>query len=599
MIASSSAQLTNFEEFSVDPTIRMEPPVNDPFVAAPALSLTGQLNDFRFSLDEVVAPENRLTDADKILEMMVSSATRDIDRYPKSARAYLNLGIALLNKGRTDEAAEAFEAALRLDGKNYPAAISLARIRVLHAQYDEARAAYENLSREHLASPAILTSLAYVCMQHGKYDEAETLLRRVVRLDEGAAVPRYHLGVVFLKVGKPRDAIAQLRAASRFDVRSPAIHHALGVAYVAQGDFKRAVNALKAALVLAPGMIESVHALAEIYLRSADPNRTIQLLSAYLSKYGSEDMVAREMLAQAYETLQRYGDARSQLLELLDLLKGEDLSSQRQRSLLMNNVGVLFARENMLDRASDWIGRAIKLCPDADAILYNNQARVCLSQRKPAEALQFLSAAKMYFPSNYETDLLFALALHKQGRNDDAIVELRRLLLTGAADCEAYSNLGWILADEKRDMDAALEVLEEGHRRFGGDRMLSNNLAYVRLMRGEVSAARRVLESTPIGGKAVEMATLTATWGLLRIREGAIDEGIALYKEAETIANRDGQTEHGRIVRQKMYLELARAYIRAGNVEAAREEVVRGLKIRDARSCYTEDLESLNASFQP
>jgi Tfp pilus assembly protein PilF len=302
------------------------------------------------------------------------------------------------------------------------------------------------------------------------------------------------------------------------------------------------------------------------------------------------------MLAQAYEDLGRYGDARSQLFELIESLKNRNSSFSRQRALIMNNVGFLYARENAVDQAAQWLSRGIKECPDADLILYNNLAKAYLQQGKALDASQILIRARKHFRPNREAHLLLAVSLHRQRRNDEAVQELEDLIQTGEADAEAYADLGWILVDEKRDVESALRVLQEGHRRFGNDPKLINNLAYGLLVSGSPAPARALLESVPTQTGTLEnRITLKATWGLLRIWEGDISEGVRCYKDAEEMANVDGNGDLARAVRQKMHLELARAYVRAGLLEAAREEIEKGLKVKGGRECYREDMESLQA----
>jgi len=576
----------------------MEPPRGNPFVAAPSISLTQGLNDFQVSLAETEPKENRVINTEKVFEAIVSRAARDVDRYPASARAHFNLGIALLNNRHQEDAVREFEAALKLDKKNYPAAINLARVRVLHEEYEDAKRLYEDLSRQHADNPALLMSLAWIAMRHEEFDKAESLLRRVVGLDERAAVPRYHLAIVFLKKGKTRDAISQLKIAARSDVRSPAIHQALGIAYAVEGDSRRAINSLKAALALAPTMREALHALAILYLRWHEPGSAVQLLTGYTRKEGSEDRAAREMLAQAYEDLGRIGDARTELLDLLESLKGQGAASSRERSLLMNNIGALYASEKANEKASEWIARAIKLCPDADPVLYTNLAKTYLWTDKPEEAWQVLIWGRKYFAPSRESRTLLAVSLHRQGRNEEAVEELADVARTGDADAEVYADLGWILVDGKRDVESAIEVLEEGYQRFRHHPKLVNNLAYTYLLHGEPQRARKLLESLHgISGNLENRVTQTATWGLLRIWEGALEEGISYYDRAEELANKEGDKALTRAVRQKMHLELARAHVRAGDPDAAREEVAKGLKVKGGRECYHEDLESLRASL--
>ena len=88
----------------------------------------------------------------------------------------------------------------------------------------------------------------------------------------------------------------------------------------------------------------------------------------------------------------------------------------------------------------------------------------------------------------------------------------------------------------------------------------------------------------------------TATLGLLLIAEGDFEGGRQKYKYAEQIARSGGNTELADVVRQKMYLELARAYQRCGQPAAARHEISKGLRVR-GRESFRIDLQSLEGKM--
>lgn len=593
MIASSTEQITSLEGFKPDPTVRVDPPGSNPFVPSTSISVTGVPGEFQISVAESAPLEPGLAHAEKLLESMIARASRDAERYPRSARARLNLGIALLNGRRQDEAAAEFRVALSLDPRNYAAALNLARISVLRERYEEAIQLYESLESAEQGGPALLMGLASVAMRYGRLSEAEDLLQRAVRLDEESGFPRYHLGVALLARGKYRQAIAELKVAARSEVRSAAVHHALGMAYAAAGNLRKAVGPLKIALSLSPGMVEAAHALAQLYLASADAEKALEVLSELVRRQGQADVGTCELMARAYEALHKYGDARAQLLSALKLITGEGTAPLRQKSLIMNNVGYMFAQERMIDRASDWISRGLKVCPTADPILYLNLAKLDLQQKRTSSALEVLAHAREVFPGNREAIELTAVCLQRLRRVDEAIEELEGLIRSGNAGAESYALLGFFLIDEKRDVDSGIGVLEVGYGKFGDSWKLANNLAYGHLLKGDSAAARRVLEVTVVSGPIGNRVALTATWGLLRLWEGAKEEGIAFYRQAEKLATESGDTELARAVRQKLHLELARWYVRVGDREEARSEILKGLRVRGGRETYREDLESL------
>jgi serine/threonine protein kinase len=155
---------------------------------------------------------------------------------------------------------------------------------------------------------------------------------------------------------------------------------------------------------------------------------------------------------------------------------------------------------------------------------------------------------------------------------------------------------GSLLTDLKHDFESACRVAEEGLERYPLSPLLMNNLAYSLLMGGQTEKARRVLESVPRGVRTRRLDTptvLAATWGLLYLWEGRVEKGKEQYKAAELLARESRQLELPNTVRQKMHLEIARAYLRQQDISAAKVEISRGLSVRGGRDIYAQDLEAL------
>jgi tetratricopeptide (TPR) repeat protein len=170
--------------------------------------------------------------------------------------------------------------------------------------------------------------------------------------------------------------------------------------------------------------------------------------------------------------------------------------------------------------------------------------------------------------------MLKSASLANLRRNDEAIEILQALVNKESAPVAAYAELGWLLADWSDQYDAALAILRKGFERNQSDEGLLNNLAYVHLMRGEPEFARDVLDR--IKDDRANSITLTATRGLLLLWEGDLTGGEELYKKAETLASQSGQRNMAISVRQKRYLELARAYLRSGQTDKAIKQIQMG-----------------------
>jgi hypothetical protein len=91
---------------------------------------------------------------------------------------------------------------------------------------------------------------------------------------------------------------------------------------------------------------------------------------------------------------------------------------------------------------------------------------------------------------------------------------------------------------------------------------------------------------------------LAATWGLLYLWEGDIERGSEQYELAERLACEVPQSELRNIVRQKMHLELARAYLRRQDIASAEAEISLGLSVRAGRDIYAQSLMALRNELE-
>src|SRR5258705_188536 len=141
-----------------------------------------------------------------------------------------NLGAALQEEGRFDEAIDEFLAALRLD--------------------PDSSKAHRNLG-DTLAS-------------RGRQAEAIEHLRRAVQLDPGDGSARYDLGNVLLEAGLFRDATDQLAVALQLMPDSAEAYNNLGIALASQGEREKAIDRFQQALRLQPGFVDAQQNLARL-----------------------------------------------------------------------------------------------------------------------------------------------------------------------------------------------------------------------------------------------------------------------------------------------------------------------------------------------
>ena len=592
----NSAASTEREQFIISPVrFQLEPPGESPFEAMPATSVTNMEGSFDMTWVEQRS-ELGISKVEGILKEILKRSSQDVKRFPDDADVHANYALALMNCGRIEEATDEFSVALKLSPRHFMSLANLARIRCLQGRFGVAEAIYERLSSDYPKELSPLVNLSYIFLRTERIDRATQTLKRAIEIDSTSIFPRYLIAVSMLMLGKPKEAISHLRYAARSDVRSPAIHQALGVAYLMAGDPKGAVRSFKTALTLAPDMKDAVHALANVLIQTGHLDGVIELLTVYAEKR-SNDIRAREILSEAYFQQKRFPAARLQLTTALSQVIGDGDSEKKQRAKLLNNIGICFDRQGDGDNAMQRFERSIAIHPAFDPIPYHNLARFYLQSRRFTQAMRILDSCKEMFPEDHDTPALQSMILAEQNQADEAIDLLREEIATGHASPASYAVLGWHLTDLKADLDSAESVLREGLTRYPQNAQIINNLAYLLLMSGHAMEARQVLTSQRFverNLKLDESVSLTATWGLLHLWEGDLSTGRQYYERAEKLSQESGQTFMTANVRRKMHMELARAFLRRNEIEAARAEIARGLSIKGGGSVYERDLVALS-----
>jgi tetratricopeptide (TPR) repeat protein len=486
-----------------------------------------------------------------------------------------------------DDAVIELETALEINPADYIAGLTLARIHINRGNIRAAESLFHRLLSDRPDDPNLLLGLARLLIQKNDNSGAEDLLKRAVGANEHLSSARFLLGVVRLRSGNVPGAVNALKIASRTDVRNPALHYTLGVAYAMMEDFPRAERAFRTALSLAPHSTPSLHALCMTLLDQKRPEEVVGAVKQHLDS-NPTDTDARELLWRAYFSLKKYSLARSQIRQVIHDL-GDGISAKR-RSRLVGDLAATFGVEGQWKEAEAGCWKAIEIDARASSTPYENLARIYLSTNRIEAGLDVLRGSKPLFPRGETIRILMSIAYARLDRFQDALAEAEPLLESGYATSDTYAHLGWLYS-WLGDFDKALVVAKAGNERFPRVPGLINNLAYVYLELGRVSEARATLESVR---KHDEFHTeLIATHGLLRLWEGDLDGARALYERAAKKASESGDKELARKVRQKLHLELAKAFVRQADFDAAQQEIRRGLAVRVAVLPYDDHLRRL------
>ncbi|TAL41180.1 MAG: tetratricopeptide repeat protein [Methylovulum sp.] len=191
---------------------------------------------------------------------------------PNDAGTWNNLGVMLLDLGNLDGAEQAFTGALRLNTLPLDVRINLGLVSLRRGQVKQAEqyflAALASVQLAPSQRAQALNNLGMVRATQGRPAEAEQAFKEAVTLEPGYADARQNLGLAYLEKGQMQAGIAELEEAVRYKSTDPTLHHLLGEAYHMQGQQDQAVASLRRALSL-KGDLTEVRKLLDSILHSS------------------------------------------------------------------------------------------------------------------------------------------------------------------------------------------------------------------------------------------------------------------------------------------------------------------------------------------
>ncbi len=184
---------------------------------------------------------------------------RDVlKNHPDVPIAHNNLGIALLDRSRVDEAGAHYREALRLKPDYAQAHYNLGVVLAEGGRLDQAISHYAEALRIKPAHPEAHNNLGVAFSKQGRLEEAGKHYLQALRLKPDYVEAHYNLGLDLDEQGKPEDAIFHLSEALRIDPDYEEAHNNLGYLLARQGKFEEALHHFNEALRIKPDFPEAL-----------------------------------------------------------------------------------------------------------------------------------------------------------------------------------------------------------------------------------------------------------------------------------------------------------------------------------------------------
>jgi tetratricopeptide (TPR) repeat protein len=422
----------------------------------------------RGALGTVYLERGRVDDA-----LAQFSAAAELDR--ALSQAHVLRGLAFERSNRAAEAAEACRAAwqanptdgvsaylvLRSDPST-PQALEALRVAVIR-RLDSPTSSSAGFPVAELLDEASVTApmfapsaygAAFALIRQGKYDEALTSLKAAVAADplvtdRGLQLEEARRGIAALREKNMRLAIVALDAALGRSPESAEVYRILGVAFAAAKQYDRSLSHLQQASRLNPRDDRARIAMADVLVASGKPDAALDVLRQAVRDIPES--------AEAYWQLGRVEQAvgHSDAVKSFERAATKPVVAGLAR--LYAVIGQAYHAQFDLEAAANAYRQRVRIAPnDRDA--HFDLAEVYRAQDKLDEARVEYLAAALIDPANAKTFGMIGQVEAAAGRDEEAVVMLRRAVTLDAGLLEARYALSRALLRLGRTDEAQQEL---------------------------------------------------------------------------------------------------------------------------------------------
>ena len=392
----------------------------------------------------------------KVYQSPLSIWGDTVAKAPHNPYAQSDLGNALDQAGRSDEAIKHYEEAVRLKPDYAIGHTNLAAALRNSGRVSEAIGHYEEAVRLKPDRAEFRTNLGVALQSLGRLPEAIAHCQAAIRLNPDYADAHTNLGVVLAAAGRLPEAVKHHQEAIRLKPDCAAFHNNLGSGMLAMGRPAEAVEHYQAALRIDPASAETYNNLGNAMVALERTSEAIEHFErAVQIKPGSA-----RALYNLGNTLAQVGRLTEAVKRYEDAVRAEPDYAEAH-----NNWGAALLR---LDRVSDAIEQfraAIRSQPESPGAQLN-LVMMLAQTGKLREAIEQGRKAVVLLPQDVTIHRLVAglMASHERAEGGDPMqaVELaeRACQLTGRRDPGCLDTLAAAYASAER-FDEAVATAKE------------------------------------------------------------------------------------------------------------------------------------------
>jgi tetratricopeptide (TPR) repeat protein len=302
--------------------------------------------------------------------------------------------------------------------------------------------------------PEALRNLGKLYLRQDRFAEAASYLKRTISLDRNQPYTWYLLGMSQYFSGQTEEAIVSYETAFAMEPGLPVeAHYNLGVAYHETSRYLDAVREYEEVLRLDPGHVNALNNLGLVYSILGEKDRAVELFNQVL-KIDQKNVKARINLGNVFLSTKDLVEAEKIYRSAISLDES-DISPRL-------NLGVVYYEKGDFNKAREEWQKLLDESPDN---------------------IRVLSVMGSAFLERKEYDL--------------AIEIFRKMVKLHPDNGSLANTLGYLLADQNRELNYAQELIEKAIKVDKLNRATYlDSLAWVHYRKGNFKQAKKLMEKS-------------------------------------------------------------------------------------------------------
>jgi len=439
--------------------------------------------------------------SDSVLKLAIEQYEQIVRLEPDSMDDHLLLGRLYRLNNDLQKAEAEFKTAVKLQPDSEEAVTTLA---YLYNELGDTKRAAETLSAVPKAgrSAKLYSALGYTYEQQKQYKNAIDAYRHAIELDRDNLDAIRGLAENLLNDGQTDAALEQYKVIADANPEDAQTYIRIAEIYRKQGKFDLALENLKKAATMVQDSIEVPYNIASIYHAQGRYDDAIQIMRELLKKTEKADgnysgsaksnrAVFLERLGTIYRDQGNYQSANETFRQMVAL--GGDENVERAYQQIIDTWREAKEWQKATDAAKEAVqklpnsrdlkmvlaaqqadmGKADEALKDVHALLKGNpedrQVYITLAQmntrlRRFPEAEQALDKAEQLSSKDDDKEYVWFLrgsTFEREKRYADAAVQFKKVLASDPEHASALNYLGYMLADQNQELDAALGYIKK------------------------------------------------------------------------------------------------------------------------------------------